>query len=243
MSAHETDVSFTHAFVSTTHAFHFVNRCHLLIQHLCSQFRQDAPFGSRLRHIGEQTTVAIVLVDMRVAGLPITWVNSAFEKLTGYRKVDAVGRNCRFLQGKATEPAAVRQLVKRIRDPSDSLDVIAITNYDKQGQPFRNLVSMHAIRSVSDQIARVHTSTFVKDVCTCMLALTRACIQPDLQDQSASTITCALACICAPARANARAHKRSRAHAHVRDCARLQACARTRAKSDESCAHERACAC
>ena len=36
--------------------------------------------------------------DPRTPGFPLTYVNPAFEQLTGYRREEVIGNNCRFLQ-------------------------------------------------------------------------------------------------------------------------------------------------
>ena len=61
-----------------------------------------------------ETAVGVTLADVRDPELPLVYVNEAFTRLTGYTSDDALGRNCRFLQGPGTEPAAVQ----RIRDAS-----------------------------------------------------------------------------------------------------------------------------
>lgn len=43
-------------------------------------------------------SAAIILCDTLVEDTPIVYCSDAFEKLTGYGKHEAVGRNCRFLQ-------------------------------------------------------------------------------------------------------------------------------------------------
>ena len=41
----------------------------------------------------------IVIVDARDDAQPITYVNEGFTRMTGYKAEEAIGRNCRFLQG------------------------------------------------------------------------------------------------------------------------------------------------
>ena len=41
---------------------------------------------------------------------PIVYVNDGFERLTGYDREDVLGKNCRFLQGKNTDPVKITTL-------------------------------------------------------------------------------------------------------------------------------------
>ena len=45
------------------------------------------------------TTTSMVLTDPTQPDNPIIDLNPAFERLTGYARAEALGRNCRFLQG------------------------------------------------------------------------------------------------------------------------------------------------
>jgi PAS domain-containing protein len=71
------------------------------------------------------------------------YVNHAFESLTGYSSSDAVGRNCRFLQGAKTEVAAVAELVECVRERRPK--VVKLTNYTKDGHEFVNALSTHPV--------------------------------------------------------------------------------------------------
>ena len=92
------------------------------INHLASQtgVPQPAagPWLQMLCEVVEALPFAMLITDMRVPGLPITYCNAATVKLTGYDKGEIYGRNCRFLQGPRTEAAAVREMVVAIRTAS-----------------------------------------------------------------------------------------------------------------------------
>jgi PAS domain-containing protein len=42
---------------------------------------------------------AVLLADIRQEGGPLIYVNRAFERITGYSASEAIGKNCRYLQG------------------------------------------------------------------------------------------------------------------------------------------------
>ena len=90
-----------------------------------------------------QTRMAICLTDPNQDDAPIVFANRAFRDLTGYPDEEILGRNCRFLQGRDTDPAAVA----RIRAALESEDVIVteLLNYRKDGTPFWNALHIGQI--------------------------------------------------------------------------------------------------
>ena len=97
-----------------------------------------------------QLSVASLIVDAYVAGLPIVYASPAFERLTGYKQQDVWGKNCRCLQGKGTEVKPVHQLVAALR--RGAAISVTLTNYKvsrppnghPQAQPLRPLNSAYA---------------------------------------------------------------------------------------------------
>ena len=87
---------------------------------------------------------AMIVADMAQPGAKLVCVNPAFEELTGYAASEAVGQNCRFLQGEDTEQEAVLQLVESIRAAEPVQ--LELTNYRKDGSRFRNLLSLQPVR-------------------------------------------------------------------------------------------------
>lgn len=96
------------------------------------------------------TTEGITISDPSLPDHPLIYVNSGFERLTGYPKEEVLGRNCRFLQGPNTDPAAVEQIRAAIRDQQAC--VVEFVNYRKDGAPFWNRLS---ITPVYDEAGRV----------------------------------------------------------------------------------------
>ena len=78
----------------------------------------------------------IVIADATLPDFPITYVNAAFETLTGYDEADALGRNCRFLQGPGTDLAAVAEIHSALEECRDVR--VVLLNYRKDGSPFYN---------------------------------------------------------------------------------------------------------
>lgn len=82
--------------------------------------------------VASKTTDSVVITDYKGY---ITWVNKAFENLTGYTLAEIKGKKPgHFLQGKDTNPEAVQN----ISDALNSYESIETTilNYTKSGKPY-----------------------------------------------------------------------------------------------------------
>ena len=69
-----------------------------------------------------------------VPGPRIVYVNSAFTAMTGYASDEVLGRDCRFLQGPDTDPAA-RRTMRTALEAAERVQV-ELVNYRKDGSPF-----------------------------------------------------------------------------------------------------------
>ena len=99
----------------------------------------------------EATTRSIVITDPHAEDNPLIYVNPAFERLTGYRAAEIVGRNCRFLQGPDTDPAAVARL-RRAFQANENITVLLL-NYRADGTAFWNEVSVTPVLSSSGDVS------------------------------------------------------------------------------------------
>lgn len=100
------------------------------------------------RCVIERSPIAIVLADATADDQPIVFANAAFERLTGYPADAVIGRNCRFLQGPETDPAAVETLRTRIAAGEDVQ--VVLRNYRMDGSAFWNEVQVSRIRCGDD---------------------------------------------------------------------------------------------
>jgi PAS domain S-box-containing protein len=78
----------------------------------------------------------IVITDPKLADNPIVYVNPAFERISGYGAEEAVGRNCRFLQGDERDQPALDELRAALREERECR--VVLRNYRKDGEPFWN---------------------------------------------------------------------------------------------------------
>ena len=90
-----------------------------------------------------QTRMAVCLTDPHQQDQPIVFCNKAFEKLTGYRQDEIIGRNCRFLQG----PKTSSEQIAKLRHAVDNEDVLVVEllNYRKDGSTFWNALHLGPI--------------------------------------------------------------------------------------------------
>jgi len=98
-------------------------------------------WSDHFKLVADKMLNAVILVDMSVPGLPISYCNDPFVTLTGWRREEAVGRNCNFLQGPQTEPTAVSTMIEAVR--AGKHVTLPITNVRKDGTPFINSLSLH----------------------------------------------------------------------------------------------------
>jgi PAS domain S-box-containing protein len=73
----------------------------------------------------------------------LSFVNQAFLDMTGYRREEVIGRNCRFLQGPDTDMQTVEKISQGIKNHTD-IDV-EILNYRKDDSPFWNRLRIATI--------------------------------------------------------------------------------------------------
>ncbi|MBX7534772.1 PAS domain-containing protein [Qipengyuania sp. GH1] len=103
----------------------------------------DGSSGLLFEQAMGQTRMAVCLTDPRLEDDPIVFCNEAFQQLTGYREVEILGRNCRFLQGPDTDQAQVAKIREAIRD--ESVVVVELLNYRKDGSSFWNTLHLGPI--------------------------------------------------------------------------------------------------
>ncbi|GGC01071.1 SpoIIE family protein phosphatase [Cellulomonas carbonis] len=94
--------------------------------------------------------LSFTISDPRLPDDPIVWVNPAFERVTGYSSAEALGRNCRFLQGPDTDRALVEEIRGALAEGRTFADVLL--NYRKDGTPFWNQVVISPVLDAQGRI-------------------------------------------------------------------------------------------
>jgi len=108
----------------------------------------------------DEAESGISLVDNTDPERPLVYVNEGFGRVTGYDPEEMLGRNCRFLQGEATDSDAVATLRAGIEaNESVSTEVV---NYRANGSPFWNRVRLNPIENDAGRVT--HYLGFQDDV-------------------------------------------------------------------------------
>src|SRR3954452_19856495 len=89
------------------------------------------------------TDITFTITDPREPDHPLVWVNPSFTRVTGYEADEAIGRNCRFLQGPATDPGAVAQIRAALEETRTV--TTTLLNYRKDGTAFWNQLSVSPV--------------------------------------------------------------------------------------------------
>jgi PAS domain S-box-containing protein len=96
---------------------------------------------------------SLTLCDVRRPDMPLIYVNRGFEQMTGYTPAETIGRNCRFLQGPETDPAAVARIRTAVR-AGEPL-IIDLLNYRKDRSTFWNRLSLRPVRNASGELTHI----------------------------------------------------------------------------------------
>ena len=113
--------------------------------------RLRAEEALRLRDRALQaSTNAIVITSCLAPDDPIEYVNPAFERITGYAAAEAIGRNCRFLQGPEREQPGLNELRAALRDGRDAQ--VVLRNYRKDGAAFWSQLTISPVRDAGGRV-------------------------------------------------------------------------------------------
>jgi len=99
----------------------------------------------------DEAPVGITITDPDREDNPMVYVNERFEELTGYDASEALGRNCRFLQGEDTDPETRRLLRERIdAEAPVSVDIV---NYRKNDERMWQKLDVSPVRDDDGTVA------------------------------------------------------------------------------------------
>jgi PAS domain S-box-containing protein len=105
-----------------------------------------------LRQALDVAGTGFILTDPRLEDDPIVYVNQSFLEMTGYAADEVLGRNCRFLQGRDTDPERIGELRRAVREQRPV--TVELRNYRKDGTPFWNEVHISPVRDERGEVVR-----------------------------------------------------------------------------------------
>ena len=98
----------------------------------------------------QAVNAGVVISDARLPDMPIVYVNTFFEQMSGYSLAEIKGRNCRFLQGEDTQQEGVAALRQAIAAQTNGYAVLR--NYRKDGSMFLNELFISPLRDSEGQV-------------------------------------------------------------------------------------------
>jgi len=102
------------------------------------------------RRIFRFVTTGISISSANLPDMPLTYVNPAFEVMTGYCLEEVVGKNCRFLQNDFVDQAALVLLRQALANRTEV--TVVLKNFRKDGTPFWNELSLSPIRNREGEV-------------------------------------------------------------------------------------------
>ena len=104
--------------------------------------------------------IGISIADATAEDTPLVYVSDGFCRITGYEREEAIGRNCRFLQGPDTRPEPVAALRAAVDDEQPV--TVTIRNYRADGTMFWNRVTVTPVANTAGEVT--HFLGYQEDV-------------------------------------------------------------------------------
>lgn len=116
-----------------------------------------------MRFALDKAADGIIIAATTLPDYPIVFASMGFYKLTGYNPEDVIGKNCRFMQGKDTEPEVVALIARAINEGQSFKGTL--TNYRKDGSAFINQLRIEPVFNAKNNIeyyigAQIDAETF-----------------------------------------------------------------------------------
>ncbi|MBX2963096.1 MAG: PAS domain-containing protein [Cyclobacteriaceae bacterium] len=116
-----------------------------------SKRKQAERENQQLALVANHTTNMVVIAN---AQGEIEWVNPAFERTTGYKLHEVIGRKPgSFLRGPKSDPEAARFMGERLRQGKGFKDV-ELLNYTKEGTPYWVTIEVQPILDNQDKVTQ-----------------------------------------------------------------------------------------
>ena len=99
----------------------------------------------------ESATNGIFIIDARLPGRPIIYVNPAFEELTGYQAEEILNHSCDVLYGPDTDDTAIQTLERALVE-GEGCEVVLL-NYRKDGSEFWSELHLAPVEDADHKIS------------------------------------------------------------------------------------------
>jgi diguanylate cyclase (GGDEF)-like protein/PAS domain S-box-containing protein len=103
-----------------------------------------------LRRVVESVPSGITVADAQQPDFPIVYVNPGFERMTGYRAEEILGRNARFLHSSEPGQPALNEVRTALRDESEIR--VLLRNFRKDGHAFLNNFLLSPVRDAKGAV-------------------------------------------------------------------------------------------
>lgn len=92
----------------------------------------------------------IVITDFLQPDNPIVYCNTAFQRITGYRREEILGQNCRFLQSGSADPNRLHEIRAAIHERRGCR--VVLQNFRKDGTAFWNQLTVSPVFDSSGRL-------------------------------------------------------------------------------------------
>lgn len=141
------------------HAYPYASGISVFFRDVSQRRAREETLRLRERAL-EASANAIIITDHLQPDQPIIYVNPAFERITGYSAAEAIGRNCRFLQGTDRDQPELTRLRMLVQEGTEGR--VVLRNYDKGGDLFWNDLFIAPVRDGNNRIT--HYVGIVNDI-------------------------------------------------------------------------------
>lgn len=110
------------------------------------------PLRSLLPLLADDMDIGVVLTDgmLTAPGPRILYVNTTFERMTGFDRSEILGKNPRIFQGSGTSLAARKRLARALRQ--GERHSTTLVNYRKSGEPYLCAIEVFPILSPQGEL-------------------------------------------------------------------------------------------
>lgn len=125
---------------------------HALASEIASELMllKHAPF---LASALAEVECGVTIVDPNLEDSPLIYVNDAFTRMTGYKRSEILGKNCRFLQGHLRHQPGLQNIRNALERGVDCTTVL--TNIRADGELFQNRLRLRPIRASDGTISHI----------------------------------------------------------------------------------------